>query len=113
VPSGQEAEVAALLQRARQGDVEALGALLQHCRPYLLFVANQQLADQGHVRPSDIVQDTLLRAMERFVQFRGENPEALRRWLCTILRNLVFDLPPSPPSREVDSGLADKADTPR
>ncbi len=37
--------------------------------------------------PSDVVQETLLRAHAKFDQFRGNSPGELRAWLRTILVN--------------------------
>lgn len=111
------ADFAKLLQRARQGDAAALGALLQHHRPYLLFVANQELGDnvRGRAGPSDLVQDTLLRGQQRFEQFRGTEEEEFRAWLRVILRHQVTDFVRGLPKQrheEVDSGIPDDGDTP-
>jgi RNA polymerase sigma-70 factor (ECF subfamily) len=81
--------VASWLQAARQGSPQALGALLEHFRHYLLLVANHRLgADvQAKVGPSDVVQETLLRAHRRFSRFQGRTETDLRRWLRRILVN--------------------------
>ena len=45
---------------------------------------------RGQLDPSDIVQQTLLKAHEKFDQFRGSTEHELRGWLRAILaRNLV------------------------
>jgi RNA polymerase sigma-70 factor (ECF subfamily) len=116
----QEAEFARLLDGARQGDVPALGALLQHYRPYLLLIANHELGDNVRAKagPSDLVQDTLLRAQQRFGQFRGGKEEELLGWLRVILRRRLADFVRSLPEHELkgvaelDSGMADDGDTP-
>jgi RNA polymerase sigma-70 factor (ECF subfamily) len=77
------------LKEARRGNGEALGELLQACRPYLLLMANQDL-DQvmgGRVAPSDVVQDSLLEASQGFLDFRGRTPGELLAWLRRILQN--------------------------
>lgn len=68
--------------------------LLESCRPYLKQLAEQLI--QGDLRrrmdPSDVVQDTLLRGIERLGEFQGESPTAQVAWLREILRNLMTDL---------------------
>jgi RNA polymerase sigma-70 factor (ECF subfamily) len=77
------------LREARAGSNEALGRLLEACRPYLLLVANQQLPPdlQGKVGPSDLVQETFLRAQQHFGGFRGHTEADLLAWLRRILLN--------------------------
>jgi RNA polymerase sigma-70 factor (ECF subfamily) len=61
------------------------------CRPYLLLIANQELQPdlQGKVNPSDLVQETFVKAQENFAQFRGHTEEELRGWLRRILLNTL------------------------
>jgi RNA polymerase sigma-70 factor (ECF subfamily) len=114
---GQQPDFARLLDEARKGDGKALGALLQHYRPYLLLIANQELGTVGQAKagPSDLVQDTLRRALTHFGQFRGQHENELRGWLRVILRNKVAEFVghlPAQPQQEIDSGVADGTDTP-
>ncbi|HEY7425384.1 MAG TPA: sigma-70 family RNA polymerase sigma factor [Gemmataceae bacterium] len=76
-------------QEARNGSAEALGRLLEACRPYLLLVANQQLQPdvQRKVGPSDLVQETFLKAQQHFERFQGGTEEELLAWLRRILFN--------------------------
>lgn len=77
------------IEAARAGSTEALGKLLEGCRPLLLFLANKEMlpALHGKVAPSDIVQDTFLKAQREFEQFRGSTEEELLGWLRRILLN--------------------------
>jgi RNA polymerase sigma-70 factor (ECF subfamily) len=84
-----EEEVVRLLQDARAGSAEALGRLLEACRPYLLLVANRQLAPglRRKVGCSDLLQDTFLEAQRDFSGFQGGTQDELRAWLARILLN--------------------------
>ncbi|MEM8681590.1 MAG: sigma-70 family RNA polymerase sigma factor [Planctomycetota bacterium] len=75
------------------GDRGARLELLDCCRDYLLFVANQELDARLQVKcaPSDLVQNTLAKAVERFDGFEG-NEKALLAWLRRILSNEIIDL---------------------
>ena len=63
----------ALVRGARQGDKSSIGVLLQQYRNYLMVLASTQLENrlQPRVSPSDVVQETMLRAHKNFGQFRG------------------------------------------
>jgi RNA polymerase sigma-70 factor (ECF subfamily) len=77
------------IEAARRGSTSALGNLLEVCRPYLLLVANQQVAPdlQAKVGGSDLVQQTFLEAQHDFDQFRGNSEAELLAWLRQILIN--------------------------
>jgi RNA polymerase sigma-70 factor (ECF subfamily) len=79
----------ALFDDARQGDVSSVGALLHQYRNYLMVLASTQLETrlQPRVSPSDVVQETMLRAHKHFGQFRGETEAELLGWLRQILVN--------------------------
>src|SRR5262249_37176668 len=61
---------------------------------YLHLVARLQLgADlRGTIDPSDVVQETLLRAQQKQEQFRGATDADLGAWLRRILSNRLIDL---------------------
>jgi RNA polymerase sigma-70 factor (ECF subfamily) len=97
VPSTKDSDsgtpIADLISRARQGSVAALGQILDDCRPYLLLLANQEMPTdlQGKVSPSDLVQETFVRACQEYGGFRGQSEEELRGWLRRILLNKIAD----------------------
>lgn len=78
-----------LLADARNAGGEGLGSLLELYRNYLLLLARAQadLHLRGRVNPSDVVQETFLRACRDFGQFRGTTEAELLAWLRRILVN--------------------------
>lgn len=91
--SGAESHLGSCLNHAQQGSREAQAQLLQAMRPYLLAVAEDQLASE--IRPklaaSDIVQNTVFQAWQDFGDFRGQSRAELVGWLRTILRRCAAD----------------------
>lgn len=84
-----------LLARARGGDQEALGALLEEYREYLRLLARPRVGRDLQVRldASDLVQEALLEAHRDFRQFLGQTEAELTVWLRRILvRNLADQL---------------------
>src|SRR4029079_14709156 len=79
----------ALLERARHGSQGSLGALLQQYRNYLVVLASMQIDKrlQPRVSPSDVVQETMLRAHKNLAQFRGTTEQEFLGWLRQILVN--------------------------
>lgn len=87
----QDADFGLLLARARGGDPEALGRLLQWYSNYLNILACTQLDRRLRQRlnPSDIVQEAMLAAHRDFNAFRGESQGELLCWLRSILINTL------------------------
>jgi RNA polymerase sigma-70 factor, ECF subfamily len=84
-----------ILAAARRGDFCALGELLEACRPYLLFVANERLPRDlaAKMGGSDLVQDTFLVAQETFGKFHGSTEAELLAWLRRgLVRHLANQL---------------------
>jgi RNA polymerase sigma-70 factor (ECF subfamily) len=94
-PAGPEDgfDVAALIARARESP-EALGKLIDSYRNYLLLVAREELRPglQAKCGPSDLVQDTCLKAVRAFAGFRGQTEPELMAWLRRILQRVVLSL---------------------
>jgi RNA polymerase sigma-70 factor (ECF subfamily) len=80
-----------LLDRARAGDREALGCLLERYRSYLRLLARSLVrpALRGKLDQSDLIQDAFLNAQQGFDRFRGSGEKELVTWLRTILAHVV------------------------
>jgi RNA polymerase sigma-70 factor (ECF subfamily) len=81
------------IRLAQSGCPHALGDLYEKCQRYLLLIANRELDVQLRAKlgPSDLVQDTMLKAQRGFDAFAGSSEGELRSWLRTILLNSVRD----------------------
>lgn len=80
-----------LLTKAREGDVTALGKLIDKYRPYLWTLAQGQFdsALNARVDPSDVVQQTCLEIHRDFEAFNGAVEGELLAWAKQILSNNV------------------------
>ena len=87
-------DVTGLIHAARDGDEPALGNLLGLYRNYIRFLAHTGVDDRLRIKAdgSDLAQDVLTRAYERFDQFRGDSEGELIAWLRTILANALAEL---------------------
>jgi RNA polymerase sigma-70 factor (ECF subfamily) len=76
-----------LLEQARGGNESALGQLLELYRNYLRLVARSLISEALRVKlePSDLVQETFLKAHREFTQFAGQSEPELVAWLRKIL----------------------------
>jgi RNA polymerase sigma-70 factor (ECF subfamily) len=81
-----------LLTEARSGHRDSLGALLELYRNHLQVLAGMQLNGRlrARVNPSDLVQETFLRASCHFDDFCGDSEQELLNWLRTILRRCLL-----------------------
>jgi RNA polymerase sigma-70 factor (ECF subfamily) len=82
-------DLAELIPKARAGSPQALGAVLEACRLYLLGIADRELAGPLRAKgsASDLVQETFLEAQCDFVRFRGQTEAELLAWLRQMLLN--------------------------
>ncbi len=67
--------------------------LIETCRAYLLMAANKAVGSElrAKVAPSDLVQDTIIAAVQNFEQFNGTSERELLAWLTKILSYRVVD----------------------
>lgn len=86
--------VSELIRLARQHEPAAMDRLLDAYRNYLSMMARLWIESSlhGKVDPSDLVQETLLKAHERFPQFHGTTEPELAGWLRRILARNVVDV---------------------
>jgi RNA polymerase sigma-70 factor (ECF subfamily) len=82
------------LRAARAGSDDALGALLEAFRPYLLLIAGRagSAVPPAKDAPSDLVASAVRRAVDDFDQFRGQTPQELADWLRRILLHHISDV---------------------
>jgi RNA polymerase sigma-70 factor, ECF subfamily len=75
---------------ARESFITAIESL----HSYLLLVARRELGRdlRSKASPSDLVQETLLKAHRDLVSFRGHNELELKAWLCGIMANCILQV---------------------
>jgi RNA polymerase sigma-70 factor (ECF subfamily) len=78
----------AALERALQGDVQALGELLESFRPYVGVILHSFRDErlQARLETADLIQDAFLEASRSFATFRGQTVGELVVWLRQIVR---------------------------
>ena len=84
-------QVEELLGRARAGVEDALEELFTRCEPTISGWAARRLAGgrAGVARPSDIAQETALRAYRKFTTFSGSTEGEWFAWLLSVFRSRV------------------------
>jgi RNA polymerase sigma-70 factor (ECF subfamily) len=88
---GLDATSGELLRRAREGNADAAGALMELYRGYLTILTRTQIGRrlQGKADPADLVQETFLEAHKHIGRFRGQSEIEFLSWLRTILAAVV------------------------
>src|SRR5438067_1820175 len=86
--------VSRLIADARSEAPGALDRLLESYRNYLRLLARTGIdaSLRGKADPSDLVQETLLKAHRHFGQFQGQTEAELAAWLRRILARNLTDL---------------------
>jgi RNA polymerase sigma-70 factor, ECF subfamily len=81
----------AWLERAREGDKEALGKLLEDYRPYLSVIVRARKNSRllARVGDSDQVQDIFLEVCRQFSSFRGTRLEELVSWFKEMVLGVM------------------------
>src|SRR6516164_6069935 len=89
-----EQNITRLLEQARLAAPGALDRLLDYYRNYLRLLARTgiDISLQGKADPSDLVQETLLKAHRHFAEFRGASEAEVAVWLRQILARSLADL---------------------
>jgi len=82
-----------LIVQARGGDEAALGTLLDLYRNYLRLVARATMGAALRVKlePSDLIQETFLKAHREFGGFAGQGEREFVAWLRQILARTLAD----------------------
>ena len=82
------------IDKARAGNPESIGLLLESYRSYLRLLARIEIGRrlQGKVDASDIVQEVFLDAHRQFTHFRGESESELVGWIREILAGRMANL---------------------
>jgi RNA polymerase sigma-70 factor (ECF subfamily) len=112
-PSQDEAEVAALVERAVTGDADALSELLAIVGPRVEAHLKIGRSWQSMIEPGDVMQVSYLEAFLQISQFRPDRSGSFEAWLRRIAENNLRDairglerqkqLPPSKRIVERDS----------
>jgi RNA polymerase sigma-70 factor (ECF subfamily) len=92
--TSHETSLERLLEEVRGGNPDAMGPLLEHYSHYLSLLARLQIARrlQGKADPSDLVQETLLKAHRDFAGFKGSSEAELTCWLRQLLATSLAGL---------------------
>jgi RNA polymerase sigma-70 factor, ECF subfamily len=82
-----------LISKAMAGDLAAMEALLYRHRTRLLTYVRLHFPEVLRIstEPEDIMQDTWLRAIRGFSEFRGNTSQSVNGWLAAIARGVIAD----------------------
>ena len=117
-PSLSAASSFDLVLRANAGDREALEALCARYLPRLQRWAHGRIppAARGALQTHDLVQDTLIKVVERLPSFQPRHEGAFQGYVRTALWNRIRDIARqyqrSGPSGPLDTEMAGKEDSP-
>lgn len=109
-----DAAIVDLIRRARAGDREALGELLDAHRGYLRDLAQKLLNPRvaARIDASDVVQQTCLSIHKRIAEFQGDDAAQFVAWLRQVhernIQNVVRDQQAQKRAAGRDEPLADR-----
>lgn len=79
-----------LLERIRNGNLEAFAGLVDRYQGPLIGFLNRMIRDEEAAR--DLAQDAFLKAFQSLGSYAGRNQAAFSTWLFAIARNGCLDL---------------------
>ena len=87
-------ETTRLLRKARDGDREAINQLYDRIGNRLLALVKVRLGGAllTQVEAEDVVQEVMIKALDRFESFEQDNSRSLFAWLAIIAANTIRDL---------------------
>src|SRR5262245_15070739 len=119
VPVLDSEATVSLLERAQNGDEDALNRLLERCLPPLRRWAHGRLPAYARDAQdtADLVQDTVISALRQLDRFDARREGALQAYLRQALHNRIVDLIRKrhrrPDGTALPANLADKGTSPR
>ena len=94
LPPDDAVQLAELIERARRGDRPAMDQLFVRYERYLRLVIGSSMgpALRREYDASDVLQETMLIAANRFAKFHGSDERELLTWLRTLASRKLIDL---------------------
>ena len=91
---GNRSSVADRIAAAKNGSEGRRAGLLESYRSYLRLLARTLIGPdlRAKIDESDVAQETLIKANERFGQFRGNSEKELAAWLRAVLTHNLADV---------------------
>ncbi len=80
-----------LLEKARNGDDEALSRAFEKSRRRLAVLIHFKLAPRDSADAEDVLQETCLRALRAIDRFQYQSPGSFVRWLSSIAEHVIVD----------------------
>ena len=83
--------ICGLIQQAREGSTDARNQLMAQLRSYVALVASKVSVPELNAKlgNSDLIQESIVLAVEKFDQFKGKSEAELFAWIKVILENEV------------------------
>jgi RNA polymerase sigma-70 factor (ECF subfamily) len=95
-----------LVERAKNGDGQALDSLLERHLPMVYRFITMRLG-RDYADVDDVVQETLIAAASSIMSLRAERDGAVPAWFLTIARHKVADHLRRPPAHQLDADAVD------